>query len=61
MFAYEIHQMRSAELRRQADQERLAREALRGRRAGRRRAGREAPVAESHSQGSRRHRFTRAA
>ncbi|GHD94784.1 hypothetical protein [Streptomyces naganishii] len=61
MFAYEIHRMRSAELRAQADRERLALAALRGRRAGRRSTGQEAPVAESHSKGSRRHRFTRAA
>ncbi|WP_018568636.1 hypothetical protein [Streptomyces sp. PsTaAH-124] len=61
MFAYELHELRSAELRRLAEQERLAAEALRGRRAARRTASREAPEAESHSGGPGQHRFTRAA
>ncbi|MFI1166792.1 hypothetical protein ACH4UM_25100 [Streptomyces sp. NPDC020801] len=61
MFAYEIHQLRSAELRHRADQERLVREALRGRRAARDRVGQQAPEPETHTHGPRRHGFTRAA
>lgn len=61
MFEYEIHEQRSAELRRRAEQDRLAREALRGRRAARRSAARDAGEAEPHSGGPRRYRFTRAA
>ncbi|NKQ23308.1 hypothetical protein [Streptomyces galbus] len=38
MYEYEIQHLRSAELIRQADRERLAREALRGRRTARREA-----------------------
>ncbi|MFF9163398.1 hypothetical protein ACF081_24545 [Streptomyces longwoodensis] len=38
MYELELQQLRSAELIRQADQERLAREAVRGRRAARREA-----------------------
>ncbi|MFF7475996.1 hypothetical protein [Streptomyces sp. NPDC008092] len=36
MFEYELHRIRSAELRRQAADERLVREAVRSRRAARR-------------------------
>ncbi|MEU5090697.1 hypothetical protein [Streptomyces sp. NPDC021356] len=61
MFTYEFHEQRSSEMRRRAEQERLALAVLRGRRAARRRAYREAPEAEAHSDGPRRHRFTRAA
>ncbi|MEU9410374.1 hypothetical protein AB0E08_32460, partial [Streptomyces sp. NPDC048281] len=38
MFAYELHRIRSAELRRQADDARLVREVVRSRRAARREA-----------------------
>ncbi len=61
MFMYEFHELRSSELRRQAEQERLARSVLRHRRSARRDASQEAPEAEAHSDGPRRHRFTRAA
>ncbi|MFF4255996.1 hypothetical protein ACFY1L_32790 [Streptomyces sp. NPDC001663] len=50
MYEYEISQIRSAELIRQAESERLAREALRGRRAARREAAvRRADEDESHT------------
>ncbi|MGW0085118.1 hypothetical protein [Streptomyces sp. NPDC003393] len=61
MYGYELHQLRSAELRREADRARLVREALRARRAARRSAAHDAPEAESHSGAPRRHRFTPAA
>ncbi|MFF3000435.1 hypothetical protein ACFVTC_38725 [Streptomyces sp. NPDC057950] len=66
MFEYELHQIRSAELIREAQNHRLAREALRGRRADRRRtAARESggndTEERSYSPRPRRHRFTRAA
>ncbi len=64
MFEYEIQQIRSAEMIRDADNYRMASEALRGRRAARRRTAR----AEHHdsegqvnSRRQRRLRFTRAA
>ncbi|MER5789443.1 hypothetical protein [Streptomyces sp. NPDC001980] len=48
MFEYELHRIRSAELRRQAEDDRLVREAVRSRRAARReaRAARAAGAAE---------------
>ncbi|AQS67404.1 hypothetical protein [Streptomyces pactum] len=61
MFEYEIQQTRTAELIRRADEERLAREAVRARRAARREAAKGTAEAESHSFRYRRHRFTRAA
>ncbi|QTE01067.1 hypothetical protein [Streptomyces cyanogenus] len=63
MYQLELHQIRSAELRRTARQERLAREAVRLRRAARRAesAGHGAPVAESHTGRLRRHRLLRSA
>ncbi|GAA3994100.1 hypothetical protein GCM10022232_32570 [Streptomyces plumbiresistens] len=61
MYEYEISQLRSAELIRQAEQERLAREALRGRRAARREAARRAAEGEVHTGRPRRHRFPRTA
>ncbi|MFF8944793.1 hypothetical protein ACF1A5_21475 [Streptomyces sp. NPDC014864] len=61
MFDYELHQLRSADLRRRAEHERLVRAALRGGRTARRPAGPETSEAESHTGRSRRHRFTRAA
>ncbi|MFE9769126.1 hypothetical protein ACFYPC_32205 [Streptomyces sp. NPDC005808] len=64
MFEYELQQIRSAELIREAQNHRLAREALRGRRAARR-AARDAaqndPEGQAHSRRPRRHRFARAA
>ncbi|GAB1327410.1 hypothetical protein [Streptomyces sennicomposti] len=57
MLEYEYHQLRSAELRREAEQARLARSVSRARRAARR-ASREA---ESQDPRFRRHRFTPAA
>ncbi|MEU6283673.1 hypothetical protein [Streptomyces sp. NPDC047028] len=49
MFEFELHEMRSAELRRAAREESLAREAVRSRRAARRAeaAGRDGTHAES--------------
>ncbi|KOV95359.1 hypothetical protein [Streptomyces sp. NRRL B-3648] len=63
MYQLELHQIRSAELRRTAQQERLAREAVRVRRAARRAAsaGHGAPAAESHTDRPRRHRLPRTA
>ncbi|MCF3133460.1 MULTISPECIES: hypothetical protein [Streptomyces] len=62
MFEYALHQFRSAELRRQAEQERLAREAVRGRRAARREEeARRAAATEAHTDRSRRHRAARTA
>ncbi|MFE2053147.1 hypothetical protein [Streptomyces sp. NPDC059459] len=61
MFEYEIQQARSAELIRRADEARLAREAVRARRAARRAARREAAPVESHTPRLRRPGFTRAA
>ncbi|MEU0599202.1 hypothetical protein ABZ484_13305 [Streptomyces sp. NPDC006393] len=61
MYGYELHRLRSADLRREADRARMVREALRVRRAARRSAAQKAPEAESHSSGGRRHRFTPAA
>ncbi|MGX1272516.1 hypothetical protein [Streptomyces phaeoluteigriseus] len=65
MYEYEMHQARSAELLRRAADERLAREALRGRRAARREAERaaraETPEKEPHTHRPRRHRSARTA
>jgi hypothetical protein len=64
MFEYELHQIRSAELIREADNYRRAREAVRGRRTAKREAERsggndsEGRVDTHHH---RRYRFTRAA
>ncbi|MFJ9631189.1 hypothetical protein ACIQPR_37525 [Streptomyces sp. NPDC091280] len=60
MYEYEIHQLRSAELRRQAANERLAREAVRGARAARRRQDRQTMESEVHTERPRRHLFARA-
>ncbi|KOG10900.1 hypothetical protein [Streptomyces viridochromogenes] len=59
MHGYELHDIRSAELIRQAEHERLAREVLRGRRAARSAAG--AAEKEVHTSWLRRHRHPRAA
>ncbi|MEW2047170.1 hypothetical protein OHS71_13185 [Streptomyces sp. NBC_00377] len=69
MYEYELQQARSAELRRRAEGERQAREAVRGRRAARREtAGRGAAErsdggagSESHTRFLRRLRFARPA
>ncbi|WP_405923899.1 hypothetical protein [Streptomyces sp. NBC_00035] len=65
MSEYELYQIRSAQLIREAQHHRLVREALRGRRAARRAALRESAQNDTEGQGhSRRHgrhRFTRAA
>ncbi|MFF5535142.1 hypothetical protein ACFY71_22090 [Streptomyces cinerochromogenes] len=62
MHEFELHRMRTAELRREAQQHRLVREAVRARRAARRAdAGHEAPAAESHTDRPRRLRLPRTA
>jgi hypothetical protein len=65
MFEYELHQIRSAELIREAHNHRVAQEALRSRRAARRAAARESgqndPEGQAHTPRPRRHRFARAA
>ncbi|QFZ74121.1 hypothetical protein GFH48_13445 [Streptomyces fagopyri] len=65
MFEYELHQIRSAELIREAQSHRLVREALRGRRSDRRTTARESgpndTEGQAHSPRPRRHRFARAA
>ncbi|GAA5031194.1 hypothetical protein BKI49_26095 [Streptomyces sp. Tue6028] len=63
MFEYELHQIRSAELIREAETHRLVREARRVRRAARNAAAREAGRNENegHSNHPRRHRFARVA
>nr|WP_105970649.1 hypothetical protein [Streptomyces geranii] len=61
MFEYELQQLRSAELRREAANERLAREATRRARAARREAVGRAAEGEVHPDHRRRHWFTRAA
>ncbi|WP_338700831.1 hypothetical protein V2W30_27990 [Streptomyces sp. Q6] len=60
MHAYEIHQIRSAELIAEADQYRLVRAALRSRRAERRSA-RDAAEGRVSTDGPRRHRAPRTA
>lgn len=61
VFHYELHQLRSAELGRIAEHDRLVREVLRARRAARRSAGGRTAEAEPHTHRPHRHRFTRAA
>ncbi|MYR42304.1 hypothetical protein [Streptomyces sp. SID5910] len=61
MYEYEIQQLRTAELIRQADEARLAREAVRARRAAHRDARHDTAPAESHTSWLRRHRFARVA
>ncbi|MGW1803653.1 hypothetical protein [Streptomyces sp. NPDC002078] len=63
MIEIEYHKMRSAQLILEAEQQRLAREAARARRAARREgsAGRDSAVAESHTDRPRRHRIPRTA
>ncbi|MEU5597839.1 hypothetical protein [Streptomyces sp. NPDC020298] len=62
MFELELHHARSTELHRRAEAERLAREAVRGRRAARREeAARRAAETEAHTHRPRRDRLARAA
>ncbi|MDF3141469.1 MULTISPECIES: hypothetical protein [unclassified Streptomyces] len=64
MYQYELQHLRAAELIRQAEHERLVREAVRGRRTARRAAKRSAEGsadAEAHTWRLRRHRHPRAA
>ncbi|MHC3474091.1 hypothetical protein ACYF6T_36080 [Streptomyces sp. 7R007] len=64
MYEYDLHQFRSAELIRQAEHERLAREVVRDRRAARReaeRSERDRAATESHTSRFRRNRQPRAA
>ncbi|MFF8907690.1 hypothetical protein [Streptomyces olivaceoviridis] len=67
MYTLELHRLRSAELRRAAQEDRLAREAVRSRRAARRAARRAepagdgAPAAESHTDRPGRPRLPRTA
>ncbi|MGW7408845.1 hypothetical protein ACWGI9_35030 [Streptomyces sp. NPDC054833] len=62
MIEYELQRLRSAELLRRAEDERLARVAVRGRRAARREEeARRAATTEAHTDGTRRHRLPRAA
>ncbi|MFJ3308113.1 hypothetical protein ACIPSA_34515 [Streptomyces sp. NPDC086549] len=61
MFAYELHRIRSAELRRQAELDRLAREVVRGRRAARHAEQARRAATEAHTDRPHRHRLARAA
>ncbi|WP_189320519.1 hypothetical protein [Streptomyces flaveus] len=61
MFEYELQQIRSAEMIREADNHRLAREAIRARRAARRSAKDDTEGRVNRRPHSRRHRFARAA
>ncbi|MEV5957981.1 hypothetical protein AB0M11_30160 [Streptomyces sp. NPDC051987] len=62
MFEYELHRIRSAELRRQADEARLVREAVRSRRAARRDAvPGDTAAQEAHTDRHARRRLPRAA
>ncbi|MGW1955680.1 hypothetical protein ACWCPI_23515 [Streptomyces sp. NPDC001920] len=64
MYEYEFHHLRSVELIRQAEHERLVREAARVRRAARRAAAKRSAdegEAEAHTPRLRRHRHARAA
>ncbi|GHH15584.1 hypothetical protein [Streptomyces lanatus] len=59
MYEFELHNLRSAELIRQAEHQRLVREALRGRREER--AKRSSEEKEAHTPRLRRHRRPRTA
>ncbi|SOD83395.1 hypothetical protein [Streptomyces sp. Ag109_G2-15] len=63
MFEYELHRMRSAQLREEAAQERLARQVRRSRRTARREeaALHSTAGAETHTDRPRRHRLPRTA
>jgi hypothetical protein len=58
---YELQRLRSAELIRRADQERLARRAVLGNRAARREEARRVAENDPHTGRPRRHRFVRTA
>lgn len=60
MFEYELHHMRSADMIREAEHERMVREAIRIRRAAKR-STKDATEAESHTFRLRRHRHARTA
>ncbi|MET9443157.1 hypothetical protein [Streptomyces sp. NPDC006610] len=61
MYEYEAHRVRSADLIRLAENERLAREVVRRDRAARAEAAARTAESESHSRRPRRHRSPRAA
>ena len=61
MYEYEFHHLRSADLIRRAEHERLVREALRARREATERSAESAAEKESHTSRLRRHRHPRAA
>ncbi|GGN13195.1 hypothetical protein [Streptomyces fuscichromogenes] len=61
MFEFELHRIRSAELRRQAAEARLVREAVRSRRAAGREAGHGAAAEEAHTDRRGRRRLPRTA
>ncbi|MDQ0949477.1 hypothetical protein QFZ24_003400 [Streptomyces phaeochromogenes] len=61
MFEYELQQIRTAEMIREADNYRLVREAVRGRRAARREAARSGRDDSEGRVHSRRHRTPRSA
>ncbi|KUM67562.1 hypothetical protein J7F01_24905 [Streptomyces sp. ISL-22] len=65
MYEYELHHIRTAELIRQAEHERLVREAVRVRRAARReaanRSAEDGAETEAHTSRRRRHRHPRTA
>ncbi|PWI20485.1 hypothetical protein DI272_15380 [Streptomyces sp. Act143] len=61
MYEYELSQLRSDDLLRQARHQRLVREAIQGRRAARREAARREAESEVHTGRPRRYRFLRAA
>ncbi len=61
MYEYELQQLRTNDLIRRADHERLVREAARARRAARHEAGQDSAEHESHSRRFRRPRSARTA
>ncbi|CAM5727238.1 hypothetical protein SALBM311S_09343 [Streptomyces alboniger] len=61
MYEYELQQLRSAELIRQAEQDRLARRAVLGNRAARLEAARRAAESDPDTGRPHRHRFVRTA
>ncbi len=61
MYEYELQQLRTADLIRRADHERLVREAARARRSARSAAAQNSAEHESHTRGFRRIRSARAA
>ncbi|MFI7412473.1 hypothetical protein ACIBU0_27760 [Streptomyces sp. NPDC049627] len=61
MYEYEFHHLRSADLIRRAEHERMVREALRARRASAERSAKGAAEKESHTSRLRRNRHPRTA